>query len=322
VAETPFASSSLYVRLLKDSFKVQDMQNPSNPNSPTSKSASLSEQLIMVAPSSSSAVAVYCAASLGKQNAFQQAGLSLGHALAEAKRPLVYGGGNMGIMGIVSGAVADEGGQVTGIIPYAIHAAGGEKDKGNGVAKTESVAEVLNEDRRGHIETIIVDSMHERKVEMAKRVGAFVGLPGGYGTFEEIFEVITWNQLNIHNKPVILLNVLSYYNPLRELIRNGVREGLIQPHNEKLCVFVDGPTDHKDHESFNWGQAALDAIAAWRHDQVQTLPFNWTKDIDTSAMPNGKAHIKSMSGFCAGLLALKSTNAWLKRLWHAHTRSC
>jgi hypothetical protein len=75
VAETPFASSSLYVRLLKDSFKVQDMQNPSNPNSPTSKSASLSEQLIMVAPSSSSAVAVYCAASLGKQNAFQQAGL-------------------------------------------------------------------------------------------------------------------------------------------------------------------------------------------------------------------------------------------------------
>jgi predicted Rossmann-fold nucleotide-binding protein len=82
---------------------------------------------------------------------------ALGHALAEAKRPLVYGGGNMGIMGIVSGAVADEGGQVTGIIPYAIHAAGGEKDKGNGVAKTESVAEVLNEDRRGHVRDFVND---------------------------------------------------------------------------------------------------------------------------------------------------------------------
>ncbi|KAG1748953.1 uncharacterized protein EDB91DRAFT_1312021 [Suillus paluster] len=269
----------------------------------------------MVAPSNSLAVAVYCAASLGKQNVFQLAALSLGHALAEAKRPLVYGGGKCGIMGIISGAVIDEGGQVTGVIPYAIHAAGGEMDKGNGVPKTESVAEALQEKRRGQV---IVDSMHERKIEMAKRVGAFVGLPGGYGTFEEVLEVITWNQLNIHNKPVILLNVLSYYNPLRELIRNGVREGFIQPHNEKLCVFVDGPADHKDHESFNWGQAAIDAIAAWQHDKIQTLPFHWTKDTDTSAIPNGKASIKEMNG---GLYGLKVTNAWLKRVWHARSRS-
>ncbi|KAG1736767.1 hypothetical protein EDB19DRAFT_1720208 [Suillus lakei] len=297
------------------------MHNSSDPIFPACKLAILSEQSVMVAPSNSSAVAVYCAASLGKQNAFQLAALSLGHALAEAKRPLVYGGGNMGIMGIVSGAVIDEGGQVTGIIPYAIHAAGGEKDKGNGVAKTESVAEVLDEERRGQIETVVVNSMHERKIEMAKRVGAFVGLPGGYGTFEEILEVVTWNQINIHNKPVILLNVLSYYNPLRELIRNGVREGFIQPHNEKLCVFVDGPTDHKDHESFNWGQAAVDAIAAWQHDQIQSLPFHWTKDIDTSAIPNGKTNIKGMSGISGGLHGLKTTNAWLKRVWHARSRS-
>ncbi|KAG2115524.1 hypothetical protein DEU56DRAFT_748519 [Suillus clintonianus] len=272
----------------------------------------------MVAPSNSLAVAVYCAASLGKQNAFQVAALSLGHALAEANRPLVYGGGNVGIMGIVSGAVINEGGQVTGIVPYAIHASGGEKDKGNGVAKTESVAEALDEDRRGQI---VVDSMHERKIEMAKRVGAFVGLPGGYGTFEEILEVVTWNQINIHNKPVILLNVLSYYNPLRELIRNGVREGFIQPHNEKLCVFVDGPADHKDHESFNWGQAAVDAIVAWQHDQVQPLSFHWTKDSDTSTIPNGKANIKSMNGISGGLYGLKTTNAWLKRVWHNRSRS-
>lgn len=298
------------------------MHNPSNPKYLARTSKILPEQSIMVAPSNSSAVAVYCAASLGKQNAFQLAALSLGHALAEAKRPLVYGGGNMGLMGIVSGAVIEEGGQVTGIIPYAIQAAGGEKDKGNGVVKTESVAGVLNEDRRRHIETIVVDSMHERKIEMAKRAGAFVGLPGGYGTFEEILEVIAWNQINIHNKPVILLNVLSYYSPLRDLIRNGVREGFIQPHNEKLCVFVDGPKDHKDHESFNWGQAAIDAIAAWQYDQIRSLPFHWTKDTDTSAKPNGKSDIKGMSGMVGGLYGLKMTNAWLKRVWHACFRSC
>jgi hypothetical protein len=118
-----------------------------------------------------------------------------------------------------------------------------------------------------------------------------------------------------------LLNVLSYYNPLRELIRNGVREGFIQPHNEKLCVFVDGPVDPKDHESFNWGQAAMDAIATWQHDKIQPLPFHWTKDTDTSAIPNGKATIKGMNGFCGGLHGLKTTNAWLKKVWHARSRS-
>jgi len=187
--------------------------------------------------------------------------------------------------------------------------------------KSESVAETLDEKRRGQIETIIVDSMHERKVEMAKRVGAFVGLPGGFGTFEEILEVITWTQLNIHNKPVILLNVLSFYNPLRELIRNGIREGFIKPQNEQLCVFVDGPADHKDHESFDWGQAAVDAIDTWQYDQIQTYPFHWTKDVDTSAIPKVEASLKEMKGMNSGLRGLKATNTWLKRTWHARSRS-
>jgi predicted Rossmann-fold nucleotide-binding protein len=82
--------------------------------------------------------------------------VALGHALALAKRPLVYGGGNQGIMGVVSGAAAEEGGQVTGIIPYAIHAAGGEKDKCNGVAKSDSVAETLDEKRRGRVRDFII----------------------------------------------------------------------------------------------------------------------------------------------------------------------
>ncbi|KIJ69661.1 hypothetical protein HYDPIDRAFT_80450 [Hydnomerulius pinastri MD-312] len=281
----------------------------------------------MVAPSNSRAVAVYCAASFGKQKAFQQAALSLGHALVAANRPLVYGGGNSGIMGVVSGAVANsDGGKVTGIIPYAILAAGGEKDKGNGQAKSNNIADALDEKRRGEI---VVNSMHERKVEMAKRVGAFVGLPGGFGTFEEILEVITWNQLNIHNKPVILLNVLSYYNALRELVKNGVREGFIQPQNEKLVIFVDGPADHKDHENFDWGQAALDAIGTWQHDKINTLPFYWTKDVDSSDMSKGNVPVGGkpemngtpLSGFHGLHSGLKVTNSWFKRAWHVRSRS-
>jgi len=295
----------------------------------------------MVAPSHSRAVAVYCAASLGHQKGFQQAAVSVAHALVASNRPLVYGGGNSGIMGVVSGAVANfEGGKVTGIIPYAIHAAGGEKDKGDARPPTNAIAELLDEKQRGEVETIVVDSMHERKVEMAKRVGAFIGLPGGFGTFEEILEVVTWNQLNIHNKPVIIINVFAYYNPLRDLIKNGIREGFIRPENEKLIVFVDGPADHNKHESFDWGQAAVDAIDAWEHDKVSTLPFYWNKDVDTSDMThvnlnvqmNGNVkigvseekaqaeHIETIPGL-SSLPGLKLTHGWFKRVWHVRSRT-
>ncbi|KIK90730.1 hypothetical protein PAXRUDRAFT_831444 [Paxillus rubicundulus Ve08.2h10] len=292
---------------------------------PPGKCTVLQEQLelTMVAPSKSRSVAVYCAASFGNQKAFQKAAVSLGHALVAANRPLVYGGGNSGIMGIVSSAVANlEGGKVTGIIPYAILAAGGEKDQGNGQVRSNLVAEVLNEKRSGEIETIVVNSMHERKIEMAKRVGAFVGLPGGFGTFEEILEVVTWNQLNIHNKPVIVLNVLSYYNPLRDLIKNGIREGFIRPQNEKLVVFVEGPADPDEHEDYDWGTAALKAIDAWEHDKVSTLPFHWTKGAEGASNGSGKAGIRgAMIPGLHGLHGVKLTNGWFKRVWHVRSRS-
>lgn len=134
-------------------------------------------ELAMVSPSNSRAVAVYCAASFGHQKAYQLAALcksliarligvpliihslsrrfshtAVAHALVEANRPLIYGGGKSGIMGVVSGAVANsEGGKVTGIIPYAILAAGGEKDKGHGQPKSNSIAELLDEKRRGEV---------------------------------------------------------------------------------------------------------------------------------------------------------------------------
>lgn len=136
---------------------------------------------------------------------------------------------------------------------------------------------------------------------------------------------------------VILINVFSYYNPLRDLIRNGIREGFIRPENEKLVVFVDGPADHAAHETFDWGQAAVDAIDAWEHHKVSTLPFFWTKDEDSSDMthvngdttsignvgvPDEKArveHIESIPGLST-LPGLKLTHGWLKRVWHIRTR--
>ncbi|KZT20267.1 hypothetical protein NEOLEDRAFT_1140975 [Neolentinus lepideus HHB14362 ss-1] len=222
-------------------------------------------------------VAVYCASSLGTQKAYQEAAMSLGRALAAAKRPLVYGGGSKGIMGIVSGAVLEGGGQVTGVVPYAMIAAGGEEDKtGKGDAKDYAVYVTLNERGREQVDTVIVNSMHERKVEMAKRSAGFIALPGGFGTFEEIMEVTTWTQLGIHNKPVVCLNVLSYWDPLRALLQNGVREGFIPEKNESLITFVDGPANSEEHLTFDWGKAALEALDGWNREERAGM-FDWSK---------------------------------------------
>ncbi|KAF7985006.1 hypothetical protein HWV62_9994 [Athelia sp. TMB] len=277
------------------------------------------------------AVAVYCGSSIGTQKAYQLAALcmsdrhknwtrtlinhqnlALGQALAAFKSPLIYGGGSKGIMGIVSGAVLDNGGDVTGVIPAAMLAAGGEGDKGNGGIKSPAVDVVLNEHGREKVQSsmyaqletllrmniylisvtaqVIVGSMHERKVEMASRARGFVGLPGGYGTFEEVLEAITWTQLNIHTKPVVVLNVLNFYEPLRALVRQGVSEGFIEPQNEQLVVFVDGPsmgsaeeTEWKAaQESFDWGTAAIEALDRWADDTrgiKKKFTWDWSKSV-------------------------------------------
>jgi len=217
------------------------------------------------------AVAVYCASSLGTQKAYQSAARSVGIALAEADRRLVYGGGSRGIMGVVSGAVLEHGGRVTGVIPLPMVAAGGEGKQGEASAH-------VHLDKKGSesLETIVVSSMHDRKVEMAQRSCGFVGLPGGFGTFEEVLEVTTWTQIGLHIKPVILANVLSYFDPLRQLIQNGVKEGFIRPHNAPLITFVDGPADHSEHESFDWGKAVLEALDNWNPNEVVPLGYVWT----------------------------------------------
>ncbi|THH31550.1 hypothetical protein EUX98_g2641 [Antrodiella citrinella] len=228
------------------------------------------------------AVAVYCASSLGKEKAFQNAASSLGTALGQAGRPLVYGGGSKGLMGVVSGAALAEGGHVTGVVPFAMVAAGGEKEQTKNANAPPGYGRViLAEAGREAVQTVVVDSMHERKMEMAKRSCAFVGLPGGYGTFEEILEVVTWSQLGIHAKPIILINVHSFYEPLRALIQTSIRAGFITPNNINLISFVDGPgpDDHAAHEDYDWGIAALEALETWEH-AVKEYSYDWTKRRD------------------------------------------
>ena len=139
--------------------------------------------------------------------------------------------------------------------------------------------------------------MHERKVEMARRSCGFIGLPGGYGTFEEIFEVTTWTQIGIHSKrtrpnflaplskltrttAVVLANVLGYFEPVRALIKNGIKDGFIQQAGVNLIKFVDGPSDHSDHESFDWGGALLEEIDSWEWRPAFSLGYDWTKSAD------------------------------------------
>lgn len=109
---------------------------------------------------------------------------------------------------------------------------------------------------------------------------------------------------------VVLINVLAYYNPLRELITNGIKEGFIHPRNERLVIFVNGPADLREHEHFDWGKAALEAIDAWQYDEIHTLPFHWNKDEDTSDLT---AEIDSIPPM---LYALQATRGWLKSAWY------
>ncbi|KZV68081.1 hypothetical protein PENSPDRAFT_582937 [Peniophora sp. CONT] len=217
----------------------------------------------MAITSSLRAVAVYCASSPGNDPTYRAAAYSVGHALVAEDRPLVYGGGAKGVMGFVSEAVLEAGGKVTGIVPSALLEAGGEGDK-TLCNESDRAAPVVQDEARRDVQTIIVNSMHERKVEMAKRSCAFVGLPGGFGTFEEVLEAITWTQIGIHDKPVILVNVFGFWEPLRALIKTSIASGFIRKDCDSLVIFVDGPEDHAAHASYDWGMEVMKHIDNWK----------------------------------------------------------
>ncbi|KAK2467013.1 hypothetical protein APHAL10511_001271 [Amanita phalloides] len=213
--------------------------------------------------------------------------LALGKAIATDRRSLVYGGGTEGMMGVISKTVADAGGSVIGVVPYAMRVAGGEKEKvaldvGPDARQPSDNTPVLTQ-----VTTILVDSMHDRKIEIAKRADGFIGLPGGFGTFEEILEAITWTQLGIYNKPVVLANIQGYWDPLRQLIHSAIGHAYIQPGKARIVVFVDGPADHADHENYDWGNALLQAFDNWTEIKGEPM-FDWSRRSGDSMTEAGK----------------------------------
>uniref|UniRef100_J3M9A9 Cytokinin riboside 5'-monophosphate phosphoribohydrolase n=1 Tax=Oryza brachyantha TaxID=4533 RepID=J3M9A9_ORYBR len=165
-------------------------------------------------------ICVFCGSKAGRARVFGDAALDLGHELVRRGIDLVYGGGSIGLMGLIARTVLGGGCSVVGVIPRALMAV---------EISGESVGEV-----------IVVSDMHERKAEMARRSDAFIALPGGYGTMEELLEMITWCQLGIHDKPVGLLNVDGYYDPLLALFDKGEAEGFIN--SDCRQIFVSAPT--------------------------------------------------------------------------------
>ncbi|KAI4337153.1 hypothetical protein L6164_015601 [Bauhinia variegata] len=161
-------------------------------------------------------VCVFCGSNSGNRQVFSDAAVELGNELVRRKIDLVYGGGSVGLMGLISQRVYDGGCYVLGIIPKAL-------------MPFEISGETVGEVR-------IVSDMHERKATMARESDAFIALPGGYGTMEELLEMIAWAQLGIHKKPVGLLNVDGYYNSLLALFDNGVEEGFIKPGARNIVV--------------------------------------------------------------------------------------
>ena len=158
---------------------------------------------------------VYCGSAAGADPRYAAAAAELGTALARAGIGLVYGGGHVGLMGTVADAALAAGGEVIGVIPRFLEE-----------------REVAHRDPR--VDLRIVESMHERKALMADLSDAFVALPGGYGTFEELFEMITWVQLGLMEAPVLLANIAGYFDPIVTMVDRAVASGFIHAHNRGI----------------------------------------------------------------------------------------
>jgi uncharacterized protein (TIGR00730 family) len=169
---------------------------------------------------SSFSLCVYCGSRGGEHPSYARAADEIGRRLARQGGRLVYGGGRVGLMGVVADAVLAEGGEVVGVIPQTLM----DREVGH----------------PGLTELHVVQTMHERKRLMAERADAFLALPGGIGTFEELFEVWTWRQLGYHDKPVGLLNVQGYYDGLLGFLGQTVAQGFLSPaQHEVLQVGTD-----------------------------------------------------------------------------------
>ncbi|AKZ26000.1 TIGR00730 family Rossman fold protein [Ralstonia pseudosolanacearum] len=168
-------------------------------------------------------ICVYCGSSPGERPEYKAGAIALGNEMVGRGLTLVYGGGNIGLMGIVADAVLRGGNPVIGIIPKSL------------VCKEVGHKDVT--------ELHIVDSMHQRKQMMADRADAFIAMPGGIGTYEELFETFTWLQLGYHGKPIGLLNVAGFYDKLLAFIDHAVEEGFLKRHHADLLHVSADPAE-------------------------------------------------------------------------------
>ncbi|KAB5519856.1 hypothetical protein DKX38_024175 [Salix brachista] len=224
-------------------------------------------------------ICVFCGSSRGKKTSYQVAAIDLGNELVSRNIDLVYGGGSIGLMGFVSQAVHDGGRHVIGVIPKTL-------------MPRELTGETVGEVRA-------VADMHQRKAEMAKHSDAFIALPGGYGTLEELLEVITWAQLGIHDKPdtsellylfqgannascfnfvkVGLLNVDGYYNSLLSFIDKAVEEGFISPSARN--IIVSAPTANELVKKLEEYVPCHERVASKLSWEIEQLGYSQNHDI-------------------------------------------
>ena len=166
-------------------------------------------------------ICVFAGSNPGVKPQFGEMAEALGHELVKGGYDLIYGGSKMGLMGRVANTVLQQGGRAIGVMP-------------KGLFRGEIVHTELTELHE-------VMNMHERKGKMGELSDAFIALPGGFGTFEEIFEVVSWGAIGIHRKPIGLLNVDGYYNPMMEMVDHGVKAGFIHPSHAPLLICESEP---------------------------------------------------------------------------------
>lgn len=164
-------------------------------------------------------ITVFCGSSFGSDSIFEEQATLLGQTLAKQNIQLIYGGANVGLMGAVADGVLQEGGKAIGVLPHFLQS-----------------KEIAHQDLT---ELILVESMHERKTKMNDLCDGVIVLPGGYGTLEEFFEMITWAQLGLHKKPIAILNIDGFYDDLIKLVQTMVDKGFLKQINQEMLLVSD-----------------------------------------------------------------------------------
>ncbi|MDW8851743.1 TIGR00730 family Rossman fold protein [Flavobacterium sp. MMLR14_040] len=168
-------------------------------------------------------ITVFCGSSFGTEEIYKEQAVLLGQTLAKQNIKLIYGGANVGLMGVVADGVLNAGGEAIGVLPDFL--------------RSKEIAHL------GLTELIFVESMHERKTKMNDLCEGVIALPGGFGTLEELFEMLTWAQLGLHKKPIAILNINGFYDSLIELTETMVEKGLLKDVNQKMLLVSDNIDD-------------------------------------------------------------------------------